>query len=87
MDFTSIAAIAATIIFTSLAVIVAVGIVVDALRYIAETFTDEVREVPVECEPEIPCDEFDTLYTSVAKGDRSDRTYWLGSVKGGSENA
>lgn len=86
MNLTTLSAIAATIIFTSFAVMVAVGIVVDTLRYIAETFTDEVREVPVECNQKVMPDDFDTLYINVARGDKSDFDYWLDSVKGSAEN-
>lgn len=83
MSLTALSAIAATIIFTSLAVVVAVGIVADTLSFIAETFEDEGKEIPVECGPEIPCDDFDALYMSVASGDKADCAYWLGSVRGG----
>ncbi len=82
MIIKTLAAIAATIIFTSFAIVVAVGIVIDALRYIAEISNDEVGEVPVECNQEFLPDDFDTLYIIVADGDRRDSKYWLKSVKG-----
>ncbi len=86
MILKTLAAIAATIIFTSFAIVVAVGIVIDALRYIAEISNDDVGEVPVECNQEFLPDDFDTLYINVADGDRRDRKYWLNSVKGGVES-
>lgn len=82
MSLTTLSAIAAMIIFTSFAVVVAVGIVVDTLSYIAENFTDEFREIPAECNQELLPDEFDMLYMNVADGASSDRNYWLDSVKG-----
>lgn len=87
MSLTTLSAIAATIIFTSFAVMVAVGMIIDVLGYIAENFTDdEVREVPVECNQKVMPDDFDTLYINVARGDKSDFDYWLDSVKGNAEN-
>ena len=87
MVLTTFSEIAATIIFTSFAVIVAVGIIADTLRLIAEVSEDEVREVPMKCdEPIIPHDEFELLYMSVANGDNADRAYWLSSVKVGANS-
>ncbi len=82
MSLTTLSAIAATIIFTSFAVVVAVGIVADTLSYIAENFTNEIKEIPVEHKQEFLPDDFEMLYINVADGDKNDCNYWLECVKG-----
>lgn len=74
----------ATIAFSSLGVLLTGVFISDLLHWVNENFSDdEVKEKPAENTAGQFFDEFESLYISVADGDRADREHWLEAVKGG----
>lgn len=73
----------ATVAFSSLGVLLTGIFLADLLHWIRENFSDEIKEMPAEDTAGRFFDEFESLYISVADGDRADREHWLEAVKGG----